>query len=313
MNYADALLAAARDDSRIVVMTAENRAAIRTLPAELGPRFIDVGIAEQTLVGAAAGLALRGRIPVVHALAAFLTMRAFEFIRTDVGIPRLPVKVVGYVPGLLSDGNGATHQAIEDIGILRTIPDLGIFCPADEEDLVHGIQEILRDPRPWYVRYTAQPPAVTHLDRPRLGRAEVLARGTDVTLLAHGLLLGEAARARAALVADGISVGLVNVRYLVPLDEEAVVSAALRSRRLLIVEDHRAVGGLYSAVAELLVRNRIAADVRSVSLGNRWFSPGRLPAILEKEGLGAGAIAARARELVHPPQARGDLRVETGL
>src|SRR5262249_54002342 len=118
MNYEQLVEHLAQQDSRIVVMTAENRAAIRNLPATLGDRFIDVGIAEQTLIGAAAGLALRGRIPICHALATFLVLRAFEFIRTDVGIARLPVKLVGGVPGFLSDGNGPTHQAIEDISLI---------------------------------------------------------------------------------------------------------------------------------------------------------------------------------------------------
>ena len=113
--YEQLLNSLATSDERIVVMTAENRAAIRTLPTHIGSRFIDVGICEQTLLGVAAGLAARGRRPIVHALAAFLTMRGFEFIRTDIGIGNLPVILVGGVPGLLSDGNGPTHQAIEDI------------------------------------------------------------------------------------------------------------------------------------------------------------------------------------------------------
>src|SRR5262249_42991269 len=110
--YEQSLLALAAQREDVVVMTAENRAHVRNLPAALGPRFVDVGICEQTLVGAAAGLALRGRTPVVHALASFLTQRAFEFIRTDVGVAQLPVKLVGFVPGLLSEANGPTHQAI---------------------------------------------------------------------------------------------------------------------------------------------------------------------------------------------------------
>src|SRR5258708_25050094 len=123
-SYEDTLAKLAEHERRIVVMTAENRAAIRGLAARLGDRFIDVGICEQTMIGTAAGLALRGRIPVCHALATFLTMRAFEFIRTDVGIARLPVKLVGGVPGFLSDGNGPTHQALEDIALMRGIPNM---------------------------------------------------------------------------------------------------------------------------------------------------------------------------------------------
>src|SRR5258708_1796691 len=123
MIYEDLLIEALLRDERFVVLTAENRALIRNIPhhTTFKNRFIDTGITEQTMVGVAAGLALRGRVPIVHALAAFLTMRAFEFIRTDVGIAQLPVKLTGFIPGLLSDGNGPTHQAIEDIAMMRGI------------------------------------------------------------------------------------------------------------------------------------------------------------------------------------------------
>src|SRR5215471_5206533 len=151
MTYEQVLLETAERDERIVVMTAENRAAIRSLPGKLGARFVDVGICEQTMMGVAAGLALRGRIPIVHALAAFLTMRAFEFIRTDVGIAQLPVKLIGGVPGFLSEANGPTHQAIEDIAILRSIPGMQIVCPSDEKELVRALPAVLASAGPVYV------------------------------------------------------------------------------------------------------------------------------------------------------------------
>ncbi len=162
MSYESTLAELAEEDDRVIVMTAENRAAIRSLPASLGARFVDVGICEQTMIGMAAGLALRGRIPVVHALAAFLTMRAFEFIRTDVGIGRLPVKLVGGVPGFLSEANGPTHQAIEDISLMRGIPGMQVVCPADEEELLLALPKIVASPQPCYVRYNAQKPVVSH-------------------------------------------------------------------------------------------------------------------------------------------------------
>src|SRR5215475_6827937 len=140
--YEALLLDLARADERIVVMTAENRAPIRSVPSQLGDRFVDTGITEQTMIGMAAGLALRGRIPVVHALASFLTMRAFEFIRTDAGIPNLPVKLSSFIPGFLSDANGPTHQAIEDIALMRGIPNMTVFAPADEQDLVGMLPQI---------------------------------------------------------------------------------------------------------------------------------------------------------------------------
>src|ERR1700742_1757694 len=157
--YEEFLKERARRDEALVVMTAENRAVIRNLPAALGPRFIDVGICEQTMIGAAAGLALRGRTPVAHALATFLTMRAFEFIRTDVGIPGLPVTLVGGVPGILSEANGPTHQALEDIALMRGIPGMRVFCPADRDDLVAGLEVIVNDPAPWYIRHCDRLPA----------------------------------------------------------------------------------------------------------------------------------------------------------
>src|SRR5277367_438212 len=152
MTYEELLTQTALADNRFIVMTAENRALVRNIPGKLGNRFIDTGITEQTMIGAAAGLALRGRIPVVHALACFLTMRAYEFIRTDVGIGNLPVKLIGGVPGFLSDGNGPTHQAIEDVALMRGIPHMKVFCPADEEDMLLMLTDIWHSPYPSYVR-----------------------------------------------------------------------------------------------------------------------------------------------------------------
>ena len=123
--YETLLLDTASRDERLVVITAENRGHMRTVPPMLGDRFIDVGIAEQTMIGMAAGMAVRGRVVVTHALAAFLTMRAFEFIRDDVAIANASVIMVGMVPGVLSDGNGPTHQAIEDVSIMRGLPNIG--------------------------------------------------------------------------------------------------------------------------------------------------------------------------------------------
>src|SRR5262245_51655529 len=162
MTYEQALLETAQRDERVVVLTAENRAAIRSLPNQLGSRFVDVGICEQTMLGVATGLALRGRIPVVHALAAFLTMRAFEFIRTDVGIAKLPVQLVGYVPGLLSEANGPTHQAIEDVALMRGIPHMQILCPADLDELVTLLPHVMRSASPCYVRYNDCKPTIHH-------------------------------------------------------------------------------------------------------------------------------------------------------
>jgi transketolase len=291
--YEQLLLDLATLDERIVVMTAENRAAIRNLPDKLGGRFIDVGICEQTMIGAAAGLALRGRVPICHALATFLTLRAFEFIRTDVGIGGLPVKLVGGVPGFLSDGNGPTHQAIEDVSLMRGIPGMGVFCPADADELVAGMPAVIASPRPFYVRYNALAPSVAHTEPFALGKAETLSQGTDVAILTYGFLVREAARAREILEAAGRSVRVVNLRTLAPVDEAAVVSAVRECGLTVTLEDHFSTGGLWSIVAELLLSRGVTGRVIPIALRERWFTPGLLPSVLEAEGFTGEKIAAQ--------------------
>lgn len=292
--YESVLRDAALADERLVVLTAENRAPIRGLPSVLGPRFVDFGICEQTMVGAAAGLALRGRVPVAHALATFLTMRPFEFIRTDVGIPGLPVKLVGYVPGVLSEANGPTHQALEDVALMRGIPGMRVFSPGDSADLLAGLGTVIADASPWYVRFNGRPPAADHAPF-EIGRAERLLPAGEIEVLVHGALLTEALGAARALRDSGLEVGLVNLRTLVPLDVPAVTDAALRARLVVVVEDHFEVGGLTSILAELCLSRRLAPEVLSLSLPARWFRPALLSGVLATEGLTAEAMADRIR------------------
>ncbi|HUI09841.1 MAG TPA: transketolase C-terminal domain-containing protein [Bacteroidota bacterium] len=290
--YEDVLGAAAQADERVVVMTAENRVAVRSLPRTLGPRFIDVGIAEQTMVGAAAGLALRGRRPVVHALATFLTMRAFEFIRTDVGIAGLPVKLVGGVPGFLSDGNGPTHQALEDVALMRGIPGMQVFSPADGEDLVAGLPSILASDAPCYIRYNALPAAAPHAPFAP-GRAETIAPGADVAVFVHGFLLREVMRALPILASEGIAARVLNMRMLAPVDEEAICRAADETSLLVTVEDHFQTGGLATIVAEVLQKAGKTARLLPIALEGRWFTPGLLDDVLAHEGFTGPQIARR--------------------
>ncbi len=292
-SYEAALLAAAERDERVMVLTAENRAAIRGLPDKLGDRFIDFGICEQTMIGAAAGLALRGRIPVAHALATFLTLRAFEFIRTDVGISGLPVKLVGGVPGFLSDANGPTHQAIEDVALMRGIPGMQVICPTDEDELVQALPEILASDRPAYIRYIAGPAKFAHSARFELGRAERLADGHHVTLLSYGLLVREVVTAAALLAERGVSARVLNLRSLVPLDQAAVLEAARETAALVTIEDHFVTGGLFSITAELAARNRVTTPIVPIALEGRWFRPALLPDVLRTEGFTAPQLATR--------------------
>ena len=296
MNYEATLQELVLADDKYIVLTAENRAAIRHLPGVLNGRFLDTGITEQTMIGMAAGLALRGRVPVAHALAAFLTMRAFEFVRTDVGLGQLPVKLVGGVPGFSSDANGPTHQAIEDISLMRGIPGMQIFCPADQAELVLGLPHFLASPHPVYIRHNALPAAIDHDPHFAIGQAELVQDGSDVTILVYGMLFREALAASDLLAAQGISVRLLNLRTVWPVDETAVVAAAQRTNLLVTIEDHFLTGGLFSIVSELLVRRGVRANVLPIALENRWFQPALLDDVLTHEGFTGPQLAQRIQD-----------------
>jgi transketolase len=292
MIYEELLTQTALSDERFIVMTAENRALVRNIPGKLGARFIDTGITEQTMIGAAAGLALRGRIPVVHALASFLTMRAFEFVRTDAGIPNLPVKLSSFIPGFLSDGNGPTHQAVEDISLMRGIPNMTVFAPADEQDLVMMLPQIWAHPHPSYVRINTR--KTDHQHSPfELGKAEVISKGDDVTILTYGLLFEQALIAVEILKNEGLSVGLVNLRSLKPVDEQAILQATQSSGLTVTLEDHFLTGGLYSIVAEVLLKHGLTAKVLPFALNEKWFKPSLLPNVLAHEGFTGKQIAEK--------------------
>jgi transketolase len=293
VTYEERLAELAESNPSVVVMTAENRAAIRNLPDRLGSRFIDVGIAEQTLVGAAAGLALRGRVPVVHALASFLTMRAFEFIRTDVGIAPLPVKLVGAFAGFLSEANGPTHQALEDLALMRGIPGVNVCCPADEDEMLDALSAVVGDGAPWYIRYNARKPAFRHTVPFVPGTAEVITEGTDVALLTYGCLTRECHDAALRLTAAGIGTRLLNMRTLKPVDEFAILQAARDTSLMVTVEDHFVFGGLATIVAEVVASNGVAPRLHPIGIAGRWFTPALFEDVLKHEGFTGEQLARR--------------------
>jgi transketolase len=217
-------------------------------------------------------------------------MRAFEFIRTDVGIGNLPVKIVGAVPGFLSDGNGPTHQAIEDVSIMRGIPHMNVFCPADDDDMLKGLPAVFASPNPFYIRYNNVQSLVEHSGF-RIGEAETFGSGTDAAILVYGFLFGQAFKAKQILESKGISVRLVNIRTPKPVDRKAILRAVDECRLIVTVEDHFLTGGLYSIVAEVLLQDRKSADLLPFALKD-WFKPALLNDVLEYEGFTGEKIAA---------------------
>ncbi len=291
--YENVLRELAEKDERIVVMTAENRAAIRNLPPVLGKRFIDVGICEQTMIGVAAGLALRGRRPVAHALATFITLRAYEFIRDDLGIPNLPGVLVGGVPGFLSDANGPTHQAIDDVALMRTIPNVRVVCPADEHELAEALPVLISEGAPVYVRHIPLMPVFERKKSFAYGQGEVIEDGDEIGILSYGLCARESVAAAKILKAQGRSVRVVHLPSLKPLDEALVLETLTKCRTTFTIEDHLLSGGLFSIVAELMAKRNKSAKVVPFALEERWFLPTLLKDVLEHEGFTGEKLAQR--------------------
>jgi transketolase len=285
MNYETLIENLIEKDDRYIIMTAENRATIRNLPEKIGNRFIDTGITEMTMIGMSAGLALQGRIPIAHALATFLTMRAFEFIRTDIGIGNLPVKLVGGVPGLLSEANGPTHQALEDISLMRGIPNIRIFCPADEDDMMICMEKILNSPSPYYIRYNNRKPFYSHSSHFEEGKAEIVSKGKDINILTYGILFSEALETTKLLERKGFDTGLINMRTLKPIDEDLIIKTLKKSKLTVILEDHFLVGGLFSIVAEIAIKHNIGSNVYPIAFEEKWFKPAMYKDILIYEKL----------------------------
>lgn len=293
MNYEDALKEIVLGDETYIVTTAESRKHIENIPLLLGERFIDTGITEQTLIAISCGYALRGRTVIAHGFASFLTMRAFEFIRTDVGLGNLPVKLIGMSPGFLSTANGPAHQALEDVSLMRGIPNMNILCPADLQDLVICLRKVIETQDPYYIRFNDEPAVYTHDYDYEIGKAEVVSSGKDITMLVSGYLFNQALKAKEFLEGKGMSVGLINIRTPKPLDEQTVLEAAEKTRLVVTLEDHFLTGGLYSIISELFVKNKVNADVLPIALDNRWFKPGLINDVLEHEGFTGEKISER--------------------
>ena len=285
MNYEDILKDLIDGDDKYFVLTAENRAALRNIPTQIPNNFLDVGIAEMNLVGISAGLALRGRVPIAHALSAFLTMRSYEFIRTDVAYPNLPVKLVGSFAGILSTANGATHQAIEDIALMNFIPNMNIFAPADEDDMLLGIRKIIESPSPYYIRYNDRKSIYQHNDDFKIGEAEVIGDGKDIIIITYSSLFNEAYQSYLILSNSNYSVKLLNLRTVKPLDRESIINSISDSKLVVLIEDTLHYGGIYPIITDIMINNKINSEILSINFGSNFFKPSTLDKILEYEKL----------------------------
>jgi transketolase len=262
-------------------------------------RLINVGIAEQTMVGLAAGLANSGKIPFVCAASPFLTGRALEQIKADVAYSEANVKLAGQSPGMAYGELGPTHHSIEDIAWMRSIANMTVIVPADPIETDQAVRAAATTPGPMFLRISRMGVPAVHDESYRfaIGKAARLREGGDVTLIANGVLVSRALQAAELLAAEGVRARVLNMATVRPLDEAAVLAAAVETGRIVTVEEHTIYGGLGSAVAELVVTKH-PVPMRILGVPGVFAPTGSAEWLLEHFGLSAQGIYHAAIELV---------------
>ena len=270
--YGETLVELGKDNMDIVVLEADlGKSTMTYLFQEKFPeRFYEMGIGEQNMVSVAAGLALTGKIAFVNSFAVFATGRAYDQIRQAVCIASLNVKVIGSSAGLSDFGDGATHQSVEDIAIMRAIPNMTVLAPVDGVETRKMVAAICEYNGPVYMRLNRNDlPVVFPEDQPfTIGEPCVLRKGNDITVFAHGVMVSIALKAANMLEQKGISLRVVNVSSLKPINEKVIIQLASDTKGVIIAEEHSVIGGLTEAVAYIL-RGR-AIPIESVSIGDTY-------------------------------------------
>ncbi|HLS90552.1 MAG TPA: transketolase C-terminal domain-containing protein [Limnochordia bacterium] len=295
------LIDEAREDERIVTVVNDSVGSSKLRPflSEFPDRVFNVGIAEQNMVGVGAGLAAAGLLPWVSSATCFLSYRALEQIKNDVVYPKHNVRLVGNTTGVDYGALGATHHALEDLGTLRALPGLTVVTPSDMEEAEAATRALMQHEGPAYLRlYRASVPE--KLDAPgsfELGKVRVLRNGDDCTIFACGPMVVRALDAARMLEADGYSAGVVAVSTLAPLDVAGVLEASAGSRCVVTVEEHMTVGGLGSAICEILAEHD-PKHVLRLGISGGFAVPGPAEAVREYYGLTAAGIRERVAEFV---------------
>jgi transketolase len=299
--FAETLIALAREDKRIVAVCNDSVGSsnLTKFKAEFPDRMINVGIAEQDLVGVGAGLANGGMIPFVSAAAPFLTGRALEQVKADVAYSQARVVLCGQSPGFAYGELGPTHHSIEDLSWLRAVADLPVVVPADPAQTAQAVRWAAANPGPSYLRIPRIPvPEVTPAGSPfHPGRALQLTDGDDVTVIAAGTMVSRALQAAESLRMDGIQARVLNMAFVEPLDTDAVLEAAAQTRGIVVAEEATTTGGLGAAVATLTAQQR-PTHLRLVGVPRSFAPTGSTAFLLEHFGLTADHIAAAARHIM---------------
>ncbi len=297
--YGEALVELGAKNNNIVVLDADLSKSTKTagFKEKYNDRFINIGISEQDLMGTAAGLSTAGKIPFASTFAMFAAGRAFEQIRNTIGYPHLNVKICPTHAGISVGEDGGSHQSIEDIALMRTIPGMVVLSPADAVETKKAIFAAAEYVGPVYVR-------LGRLDTPilfdesydfKIGKIATVTEGTDVTIAATGLMVTEAKDAAAELAKEGISVRVLNVSTIKPLDEEAIIKAAKETKFIVTAEEHSVIGGLGGAVAELVSEKHPTKVIR-VGIYDRFGESGKGAELLVKFHLKAKDLVEKIKE-----------------
>jgi len=299
--YGDALVEVARAHPRVVALTGDLRDSNRleAFAAAHPDRFFECGIAEQNMVGVAAGLATCGWIPFVSSFAAFLPGRCYDQIRVLVAQPRLNVKMVSTHGGITVGEDGMSAQAIEELAMMRALANMAVIVPADAVETARVVDTLVKHQGPAYVRLgrSAVPVLFDDTYAFALGRAAVLRDGGDVTLIACGVMVAEALAAAETLAAEGVGARVLNMATIKPLDEDAVLAAARETGAIVTAEEHSVHGGLGGAVCEVTAA-RAPVAVERVGIADRFGESGTPRQLLEKYGLTTAEIVAAARRAI---------------
>ena len=300
--FGQALLEAAARDSKTVVVSADTQdlLGIRPYIERYRERFVEMGIAEQNAIGAASGMATTGLHPYVCAYAPFITARSMEQVRNDVAYANQRVVIGAAASGISLGVAGGTHQALEDLALMRSFPHMTVIVPADVDEAYQATLATLDIDGPVYLRLggrVEEPPVSPPDSVFQLGKAVELRAGNDVAVIACGALVEPAVRASDALRAQGIAARVINMHTIKPLDRDAILTAAAETRGIVTAEEHHLTGGLGGAVAELLAVER-PTRMRMIGMPDTFAMVGPTMKLRAKYGMSAEAIAEACRSLV---------------
>ncbi len=298
-SYGEALLELGKKDKNIVVLDADLSSATKTsiFAKEFPNRFIDVGIAEQNLMGIAAGLSAYGKIPYVSTFAVFAAGRAYDQIRNSICYPKLNVKICATHSGVTVGEDGATHQMLEDLSLMRSLPNMTVICPSDDTQTKWVIEEISKIQGPVYIRLARAKTPVIYDENQKfeIGKMVQLGEGTDATVFATGVMVAESLKAQSELAKEGINIRVIDVHTIKPIDREMVVKCAKETKKIITIEDHSIIGGLGSSICEVLSEEYPTKVIR-MGMQDRFGKSGKGEQLLKYFKMDSAAIIEKVKE-----------------